>query len=397
MIPFLLRLTFLLTLILTALAVLLHVARQEESTAFRLAYVEATHGSQSVFTMDFNGQQRRRLTDDFGDDFAPAWSPNNDYIAFYSFRGLSATVYLVPPTGGSIVELALSFGSGIEPQWSPGGDYLVFERFTTRGSRDIMLYHPATQTLSRLDGPGGRNFAPAWSPRGHELIFVSTATSAETTSTDTNAARTTRSQQLYLADARFDDAPGEQVTRGEGVFRSASWLPDGRRFVASAVYDGNEDLYLLDLDGNIARRLTTDAAVDTSPQVAPTGAYVAFISDRISPGRKQLYILDLHDPAAVPELRSDAATTSDVTGRISWSGGGEWLAFTAIDADTDIGSVYRTHVSGRDLRRLTDPTVEAGAPTFSPGIDRTTHVDYWWAGALLTGVLGVWAVLWRRP
>lgn len=376
-------LLLLITLSATALAAVLHHARRAETTNFRLAYVQSTNGSQSVFTMDFNGENRRQLTDDYGDDFAPAWSPTNSYIAFYSFRGLSATVYMVPPQGGGMIELALSFGSGIEPQWSPDGRYLVFERFTTRGSRDIMLYDTATGSLSRLDAPTQRSFAPAWAQnaqRRTSLLYISAAE---------------QNQHVFLADATRDDDPGQQITSGAGVFRSSSWLPAGDAFVASAVVDGNEDLYVRSLAGQPLRRLTTDPAADTAPVVSPDGRLVAFISERTTRGSKQLYVLALDDAAATPQRLTDPDRVRDVTGRISWSPGGEWLAFTAVDAANDIGSVYRVHHSGRELRRLTDPELEAGAPSFSPGVDLPNRFGLWWLGAVLALGGGVVALRWR--
>lgn len=357
-------------LIYAGLAATLHFQRLAETTTFRLAYVESHSGIQSIFTMDFNGEQRRQLTDDFGDDFAPAWSPRNDYIAFYSFRGLSATVYLIAPDGGGLIEVALSFGSGIEPQWSSDGSFLVFERFTSRGSRDIMLLEMASLQLNRLDTATGRSYAPDWSPTGTDLLYISVDDVTP---------------NIYLADARFDDAPSQQVTTSGYTFRTASWLEDGTGFVASATHNNNEDLYLLNMRGQVLARLTNHPAVDTTPIVSPDGRYVAFISDRLQAGRKQLYLLGLAERHAPPRLLSAPDTLSDVTGKVSWSAGGEWLAFTGIDAESGRGGVYRVHRNGTALQRLTAPDIEAGAPTFSPGTDLPNHFNLWW----LAGMVGV--------
>jgi len=54
--------------------------------------------------------------------------------------------------------------------------------------------------------------------------------------------------------------------------------------------DGNPEIYLAALDGNILRRLTYSSGIDTSPCFSPDGRYIVFSSDRS--GRPQIYIMD---------------------------------------------------------------------------------------------------------
>ena len=45
-------------------------------------------------------------------------------------------------------------------------------------------------------------------------------------------------------------------------------------------FDGNAELYIMNRDGSGVRRLTNNPAIDTTPSWSPTGAQIAFTSDR---------------------------------------------------------------------------------------------------------------------
>jgi dipeptidyl aminopeptidase/acylaminoacyl peptidase len=77
--------------------------------------------------------------------------------------------------------------------------------------------------------------------------------------------------------------------------------PDGRSVLvpvampAYAADASSSDLWLLDVDGQRApRRLTFDAAVETSPTWSRNGRHIAFSAKRPGDAEPQIYVLDLH-------------------------------------------------------------------------------------------------------
>lgn len=327
---------------------LLFGARQGESTALWLTYVSEQDGGSNVFRMDFYGEQVQRVSNDFGDDFAPTWSPRNDYVAFASYRGTSSAIYLTPPEGGLLIEVALAVGSAIDPHWAPDGSAVIFERHTARGDRSIMYYELATRQLQVLTGAGGRDWSPDWTPDGRHVLFTSNRGD---------------SWQIFSVDVQSETI--RQITSGAVSFRNPSIAPDGKAFVVRGDVEGNADIYLLTMQGNIWRRLTTHPALDAFPVWSPDGEHIAFLSERA--GGSQLFVVDIQGEQVRQVTKR--AVVGEVSGRAHWSDGGQWLAFTGmLDGGTQ-SAVFRVGVDGSDLQRLTPPGHNSSSPDWSPALD----------------------------
>ncbi len=122
--------------------------------------------------------------------------------------------------------------------------------------------------------------------------------------------------------------------------------PRSRRMAKSLVYavaqmaDGGEKelvaLWLLSLEGGVARQLTAGQARDVSPQWSPDGRQIAFVSTR---GEKpQIYLIAVDGG----EARQLTALPQGVAGGPQWSPDGQQLAFTAGPPDPpDLAKPYR--------------------------------------------------------
>ena len=66
------------------------------------------------------------------------------------------------------------------------------------------------------------------------------------------------------------------------------WLGGGTQVLLRE--EGNFDIYVMDIDGQNQRRLTTDPSRDTEPTWSPDGKQIAFISDRS--GRNQIWVMN---------------------------------------------------------------------------------------------------------
>jgi dipeptidyl aminopeptidase/acylaminoacyl peptidase len=113
-----------------------------------------------------------------------------------------------------------------------------------------------------------------------------------------------------------------------------TWSADGRRlaFVVNAPDTaenaGNQDVWLLDLAGGGARRLTRHPKNDFSPTFSPGGDTIAFVATR-APGddpRPAIYMLSLEggDPWAF-------GSYDEAVGEVRWSPDGRWLAYVKTD------------------------------------------------------------------
>ena len=56
--------------------------------------------------------------------------------------------------------------------------------------------------------------------------------------------------------------------------------PDGKKIILSITDNGNTDIYTLNLENNLKKRLTKNVAIDTAPSYSPDGKFIVFESDR---------------------------------------------------------------------------------------------------------------------
>ena len=69
--------------------------------------------------MNADGGRLRRLTDDPGLDEYPTWSPDGQWIAFYSDRDGDLDIYIVRPDGSDLRQLTDNDYNDLYPSWSP--------------------------------------------------------------------------------------------------------------------------------------------------------------------------------------------------------------------------------------------------------------------------------------
>lgn len=121
--------------------------------------------------------------------------------------------------------------------------------------------------------------APAPSPDGRWAVF-----SVLEPAYDEKAQVT----DLWLVATDGNTAP-RKLTSHKGRESSPDWSPDGRRIVFSAKRDGDdaEQLYLLDLAGGDAQRLTALVNGARSPVFSPDGRSVAFVSSSYPGARSE--------------------------------------------------------------------------------------------------------------
>lgn len=74
-----------------------------------------------------------------------------------------------------------------------------------------------------------------------------------------------------------------RVTSHPGIESGARFSPDGTQLVFTGEYDGNQDVFVMDLPGGIARRLTWHPGGDQALGWTPDGGSILFRSSRYDP------------------------------------------------------------------------------------------------------------------
>jgi TolB protein len=215
----------------------------------KLVFDGSGDGWTSIFVVHVDGSGERRLAGGPYSGGAPgiyggnAWSPGGRKIAFTDRYG---RVAVINPDGSRrrrLTRRASIRWSGAS--WSPDGRELAFA-----GNRAIWVVRAngtglrrlVTATAAGLDvGSTGGLGLPVWSPDGRKLTFD------------------TRKGLVYVINR--DGSGMRSVGRMAG---GPSWSPDGRWLVYTSDRTGNDDIYVVKVDGSGERRLTHSKPYENS-------------------------------------------------------------------------------------------------------------------------------------
>jgi Tol biopolymer transport system component len=413
----------------------------------RIAFVSVPIGEESpggIFLSGPTGESRRRLSD-FGYD--PAWSPDGGRIVFAT-EGVKSPVmrlglselWVVPSDGGEPSRLFV--GDAVQPAWSPGGQRIAFWG-VHGGVRDIWTVREDGSDLVQVTDSQATDWNPVWGPDGRRLYFLSDrggsmsvwsvaidersgevrgepaaltpgstaaamhlSISRDGERLSYSAVRETSNLRSLEIDPETAQVIGEPevITDGARSFYGPDPSPDGERLVFAST-GGQEDLFVVDLDGENLRRLTDDGHRDRTPRWSPDGSRIVFYSNRS--GRYEIWTIrpdgsdlrrltderkhELHNPAWSPDGRRIAAATltgNDDSGRLfvydvdedavvqgrselslelklgstpvvsSWSRDGRWLLISVS------GSQNHTLVYDMDAGEVTKTLDVWGRPTW---------------------------------
>jgi len=121
--------------------------------------------------------------------------------------------------------------------------------------------------------------------------------------------------------------------------------------------DGNDELYIMDYDGQNQTRLTFNKTIDYMPAWSADGRKIAYTS--YSDGRAGLYIIDIYEGNRV-EVTSEGTNFAP-----AFSPDGKKLAFCST-ADEGNPEIYVATSDGKDMKRLTFNNAIDTAPSWSP-------------------------------
>jgi Tol biopolymer transport system component len=262
----------------------------------RILLTSDRDGDWEIFSINTDGSDLQRHTDNMASDSEPAWSPDGKRIVFssnYLEGALQTTQTIIndEPMGVDVevvgdLELRVtdsskldsvavtdnSAGTDSSPDWSPDGSRIAFHSdFEENGVSEIYSMKPDGADLIRLTDLGGMNRDPSWSPDGRTVAFAHFAADWE----------------LYTVGA---DGTGVGRLDGAGNGWQPAWSPVGDKIVFASQRDGYWNLYLVQIDSGGLVRLTNSEGDNLEPVWSPTGDQIAFGSNRN--GAFEIFVMD---------------------------------------------------------------------------------------------------------
>jgi WD40 repeat protein len=170
--------------------------------------------------------------------------------------------------------------------------------------------------------------------------------------------------EIYIMN--IDGSEQVRLTNNPAQDVDPCFSPDGSKIVFDSARDGNWEIYIMNVDGSEQVRLTNNPALDVVPSFSSDGTQIAFESDR--DGNYEIYIMNV-DGSKQVNLTNNPA----VDMLAYFSPDGSAIAFTS-DRDGK-GEIYIMNVDGSKQVNLTNNPAYDLVPFFSPDGSKIAFVS----------------------
>ena len=381
----------------------------------KIAFVSNKDGNEEIYSMNIDGSNQIRLTNNDLKDSNPAWSPDGNKIAFeeQDKDGFN-NIFVIDSDGDHQVQLTTQ--GGREPGWAPDGSRIVFVSERLPPGRSIFDMNPdGTNQICLVKADSWEDDDPAWSPDGRTIAFTAQGcvhtVSADgrsyglltgirerqsgqpAWSPDGTKIAVNRNQQIWVMNA---DGIGAISLADSG--EHPAWSSDGTKIVYCRAEQNTTAVIIMDANGENQKQITASAfginnhspvlwgSYEPAPTSAsiripfPTPSYssrtktvpsppdsgkIAFVSNR--DGNAELYVMN-EDGTNQTRLTSTADFDE---GAPAWSPDGTRLTFTVEDIK-ERTNIWVMDWTGENARQLTTQNV-CFAPAWSPDGTRVVY------------------------
>jgi len=293
-------------------------------------------------------------------------------------RGVSH-IWRVNRDGSGSVQLTTGVASETSPRWAPAGNTLAF--LSTRNTADhtqIYLLDNRGGEARQLTRHPTAVTHVAWSSDGAAMYFLATdeKTDAwhqrENTQDDVYAFEE-NFEHRHLWTVRVSDGTTTRVTDGDYSVLSYELSADGRQLAVHRApnpvleYRDASEVWVMDVDGANASRVTSNGVSESRAQISPDGSEVLFLSRSSAVFEKyynrNLFVAPIGDGAPrllagqLPYEFSDARWSADGTSIFVVANMGVHSELMELDAETGV------------VRQLTDGQHAIGAWNYVSTLD----------------------------
>ncbi|OBT15965.1 Tol-Pal system beta propeller repeat protein TolB [Vibrio sp. UCD-FRSSP16_10] len=228
----------------------------------RIAYVVVNDKDRYPYQLriaDYDGYNELSVLKSKQPLMSPAWSPDGRQLAYVSFQNGHAEIFLMNIYTGKREKLTSFPRHNGAPRFSPDGKSLALVLSKT-GSLQVYTMDLASRKLKQITRGRANNTEPFWNPDGKSLIFTSD-----------------RGGKPQIYQVNLDSGASKRLTWQGNQNLGGQITPDGRFMIMVNQSSSGFNLAKQDLETG-AVQVLTKTLLDESPSIAPNGGMVIYSS-----------------------------------------------------------------------------------------------------------------------
>jgi Tol biopolymer transport system component len=231
----------------------------------RIAFTCTRGDYNQICLINVDGTGFNQLSDIEASNYYPVFTPQGGSLLFSSNRNGAFDLYLLSFDEHDLFQITHNVGNVVSPDYSPDGTRIAFVNQTENvpssiwvvnadGLNPHLVYHGLNTIVSA-----------AWSPDGGTIAYAMSR-------------GVVNEYEIFLMDS--DGKNNRQISQGMlGIGGSIDWSPDGRYILIYAGPVGDKDIFRIELSSGEVTQLT-DGGNNAAATYSPDGNFIAFNSLR---------------------------------------------------------------------------------------------------------------------
>ncbi|MFN0278471.1 MAG: cohesin domain-containing protein [Pyrinomonadaceae bacterium] len=253
-------------------------------------------GFSEIYTMNPDGSNQKRLTNNEVPDFNAKWSPDRSKIAFVRQIASVSQIWIMNADGSGQTQLTAAGTEAHAPSWRPDGQKILFSICDSSFVCDLFTMNPdgtAQTPFPLVNTENDEDFA-TYSPDGSKIAFICSSGGSSFLDDNicvANAAGSGRQNVTNTVSPVGNTTPAFSSNSSQIAFVRYSLTTD----ITTA------EIYRMNSDGAGLIRLTDNIFFDSIPSWSPNGQQIAFQSTREA-AFNEIYVMDSSDGGSLQRL-----------------------------------------------------------------------------------------------